>query len=98
MTLASPVTEKAMPLKVARSGRGPTISWTYKVTIGCTVRTPNCAIISTKNNANRTGAFATATRLLRIDRLPGAFGGATKRSSTANQTRASDNRIVAEVQ
>jgi hypothetical protein len=43
---------------LARSGRGPTISWTYKVTIGCTVRTPNCAIISTKNNANRTGVLA----------------------------------------
>ncbi len=39
--------------------------------------------------------LATAIRLLRIDRLPRAFG-ATKRSSTANQTSAS--RIVAEVQ
>ena len=97
MTLASPVTEKAMPLRVARSGRGPTNSWTYKVTIGCTVRTPNCAIISTKNSASRTGVPATAIRPLRIDRLPRAFG-ATNRSSTANQTRASDSRIVAEVQ
>src|SRR5436190_17540681 len=98
MTLASPVTEKAMPLMVARSGRGPTSSWTYKVTIGWTVRTPNCAIISTKNNANRTGVLATAIRPLSIERLARDFGGATKRSSTANQTRASDNRIVADVQ
>jgi hypothetical protein len=70
----------------------------YKVTIGCTVRTPNCAIISTKNSANRTGVLATAIRLLRTDVLPRPLGGATKRSSTANQTRPSDSRIVAEVQ
>jgi len=98
MTSESPVTEKAMPLKVARSGRAPTSSWTNNVTTGWTVRTPNCAISSTKNRARRPGERATEIRPPRIDRPPRVCDGATKRSRTVIQTMPVDIRIVAEVQ
>ena len=76
----------------------PTSSLTNKVTTGCTVRTPNCAISSTKNSGSSPGERATANRLASSERPPRVRGGATKRSCTPNQTRPVIISTVAPVQ
>ena len=90
--------ENATPASVAICGGVPISSCTNTVTTGCTVRTPNCAISSTKNNAISAPEPVSSARVPRMDLARAEGLGGVKSSWTKNQTIARVPNVAAAVQ
>jgi hypothetical protein len=83
--------------RVAIWGGEPTNSCTNKVTIGCTVRTLNCAMNKTKNSAIRLAEPSKIPSPENRDRDFAPPFGATKSSRTTNHTNPRPEKQAAEV-